>query len=665
MFAKEMVEIARRKRYFVNRVLYGLALWITVYVVWDGYRGRFGWQGSASIGLMAEFAERLFHAVSGLQYGAVFLFVPLFLCGVIASEREERTLDLLFTTRLTDREIVLGKLGSRVAVAGFLVLLTMPVLSLIMLFGGVDPLALWRMLACTLLAVLYAGAHAIYFSTITKSAMGALVRTYWWMAVWLIGVPMALLIAVPFRSLAVEQLVMSVFVLLDPLFAFALTIDGASYNNVASYLGAWFFPLAFVLPSGWSFFLLWRAVRRLRIAPTPLALMLRKIPLTSTLRHNRQARARIRAERRRLRAGRLLYLFKVRNPLWLRARQTRVYDREGYIWRIQGLAWFAAFFFVVLIPVFVHGPMGQRPLSERGAAIAFLAPVWILVAGLTAILSGTSLVGDRRRGFLDLVLMTPLTPRQIIDGTLLSVWEHVRRSYWLAFVLGLFFCLTGSCTVLGFACSMVTATLFGALIAVHGTACSLTGKTLPGALVPTVLFPLLVIIGPIFLLVIFREGSGPVLWLLSALFLSVTWCWVRRSCSAAAVGCYFLAVHLVLASLAMCWTWTSRVSPGGYPISVMNPAYMTIQPLDGDSYNPFPWFPGLKWYQPLGCYWLCLLLNFLWARRWLIRHFERLVERTDRKNGTVFGSAAIPRRFVAPKRRPHRAFSSELYGRNH
>jgi ABC-type transport system involved in multi-copper enzyme maturation permease subunit len=630
MFAKEMVEIARHKRYFVNRVLYGLALLFTVFLVWDSYRGRFGWQGTASIHVMAQFAEQLFHAVSGVQYGAVFLFVPLFLCGVIASEREEQTLELLFTTRLTDGEIVLGKLGSRVAVAALLVLLTMPVLSLIMLFGGVDPLALWRMLACTLLAVLYAGAHAIYFSTITKSAMGALVRTYWWLAVWLIGMPIVVLTLVEaLRAWVAPNLFVSVLVLLDPLLTFALSMDGSGYNMVASYLGEWFFPLAFILPSSWSFFLLWRAVRRLRLAPTPLALMLRKIPLISTFRHNRQARAKIRAERRRLRAGRLLDLFKVRNPLWLRSRQTRVYDREGYIWRIQGFAWFAAFFFVVLISVSVHGPMGQRPLSERGAAVAFLTPVWILVAALTAILSATSLVGDRRRGFLDLVLMTPLTPRQIIEGTLLSVWEHVRRSYWLAFVLGLFFCLTGSCTVLGFLCSMLTATLFGALLAVHGTACSLTAKTLPGALVPTALFLLLINIGVLFLVALFREAAGPALWVLSALFLIVAWSWIRRSCSAAAVGCYFMAVHLALASLATCWTWTGRWDE--YPIPVMNPVYMTMRPLASDLYHPFPWFPGLQWYQPLGCYWLCLLVNFLWARRWLIRNFERLVERAERR----------------------------------
>jgi ABC-type transport system involved in multi-copper enzyme maturation permease subunit len=637
MFAKEMMEIARRKRYFINRVLYGLVLLFTIFLVWDSFRGRLAWQGRTSIRMMADFAEALFHAVSGVQYGAVFLFVPLFLCGVIASEREERTLDLLFTTRLTDREIVWGKLGSRVAVIVLLLLFTLPVMSLVMLFGGVDPLSLWRMLACTLLAVLFAGSHTIYFSTVTRSAIGALVRSYWWMAVWLIGMPMAIMIPVLSTrpSLPALRFCQAVLVFLDPLFGFVLNIDGDTYNQMAAYLGAWFFPLTFVLPGGWSLYLLWRAVRRLRLAPTPFTLLLGKIPLLRTLRRDLAETDKMRARGRQRRAGRLFYWFRVRNPLWLRSRLTRVYDREGYIGRVQWLSWVVAFFFLFLLLVFE-----TRALSERGAAIAFGAPAWLAVAALTAILSGTSLVGDRRRGFLDLVLMTPLTPREIIDGTLLSAWQHVRRSYWLPCVLGLFFAMTGSCTLVGVACSIVTATLFGALLALHGTACSLTAKTLPGALVPTFLFPLLVNVGIAFLIPIFRHGSGLALWFLSAVFLIGTVLRVRRGTSAAMVGCYFMAVHLALASLATCWSMDGNREE--YPIAIMNPAFMTVRPLDGD---PTTWFPGLGsrfgWSTPLVCYWICLIVNFVWARRWLIRHFEQLVERTGK---AALAASRIPRR---------------------
>lgn len=88
----------------------------------------------------------------------------------------------------------------------------------------------------------------------------------------------------------------------------------------------------------------------------------------------------------------------------------------------------------------------------------------------------------------------------------------------------------------------------------------------------------------------------------------------------------------MLACVATCWTVTAHGDE--YPIAILNPAFMTIRPLEG---NPDGWFVtwhgGLAfrfaWYQPLGCYWVCLLINFVWARHWLIRHFDRLVERTQ------------------------------------
>src|SRR5215831_374965 len=94
VFAKEMVEIARRKRYYLNRVLYGLALLLVLYLVYENNRWR--WSIAPSIHAMAELAGHFFDASNVLQYVAAYVLVPLFVAGVIASEREERTLELLF-----------------------------------------------------------------------------------------------------------------------------------------------------------------------------------------------------------------------------------------------------------------------------------------------------------------------------------------------------------------------------------------------------------------------------------------------------------------------------------------------------------------------------------------------------------------------------------------
>ena len=116
MFAKEMVEVARRKRYFFNRVVYGLALLFGLFIIWENYYWRFQYNNRSLLQTLADMATEMFTAVVWVQYGAVYLFVPAFLCGAIASEREAHTLDLLLTTQLSDREIVLGKLSGR---AGF------------------------------------------------------------------------------------------------------------------------------------------------------------------------------------------------------------------------------------------------------------------------------------------------------------------------------------------------------------------------------------------------------------------------------------------------------------------------------------------------------------------------------------------------------------------
>jgi ABC-type Na+ efflux pump permease subunit len=104
---------------------------------------------------MAEMADGLFHAISAVQYGAVIIFVPLFLCGSVAVEREEKTLDALLLTLLKDREIVWGKLASRIPGLVLLQVASVPFLSVLPLFGGVPPGAVGLIFAATLLTLLF------------------------------------------------------------------------------------------------------------------------------------------------------------------------------------------------------------------------------------------------------------------------------------------------------------------------------------------------------------------------------------------------------------------------------------------------------------------------------------------------------------------------------
>ncbi|MCI0639880.1 MAG: hypothetical protein L0Y72_07990 [Gemmataceae bacterium] len=629
IFLKELVEMARRWRYYSTRVLYAVTLLVMLLLVWEQFRwfGRARWSFNAR----AELVLLLQMTVSIVQFAAVFLFVPMFLCGTVVGEREDQTLDLLLTTHLSDREIVLGKLASRVVAMVCLILCGLPVMSLIMLSGGgVEPEALWRTLAVIFLAILYAGSHAIYFSVISTSTLEALVRTYWWLAVWLIGVPLLAVAALDDAPRSVRMAALGVALFVNPVGAFVVAADGFSYNLMARQLGPWFFPAAFVLPAAWSLFLLWRAVVRLRQTPVPFLLRLRR---RSFVRRLAKWRDRAWAAAAKL-WGWLGQVFhplaqgipfsirhaddEKRNPLWLRARRAPVLDRTGHIRLIQRTAFGFAVSLVLLVAILHPGDIDDEETSQ-----AFVAIAWGAVAGLVALFAAISLVGERRRGFLDLVLVTPLTGREIVDGTFLVVWQHVRPLFWLPWLLAAFFCWTGASIPPGALAACLTATLFCCLLAWHGIACSLTARTVPAALVATFVLPLVLLFGAPLLIAMFEDDHGPPLWLFATLFLVATWIWSRRSLGIACVACFSSAVHLALAALASAWTYDGRHDE--FPVAAMHPGFLVASLLDDRIER---WFRDRPWFVVVECYWAALAVSILWLRYWLIRHFDRLAERT-------------------------------------
>jgi ABC-type transport system involved in multi-copper enzyme maturation permease subunit len=631
VFAKEMVEIARRKRYYVNRVIYGLALLFTMFMLWQEYGYRIErYTGGEQVRRMAEFANAIFVAVSLVQYISVYLFVPLYICGTVASEREEKTLDLLFTTHLTNRQIILGKLGSRLAALLVIIFGGLPVLSLISLFGGVDPVSLFRVFALTLLAAFWAGAHAIYFSTITKSPIGALIRTYWWMAVWLGGV--VLLVMIPVIAMKVgpphpwAMFFLSILLFLEPYFPLIPLFILDAERDYTTYLGgSWYFYAAFVIPALWSLLLVVLAIWRLKWEPVPFGYHLARLPgIREAVRSYRGWTA-ARAERKRFSPQRTWYYLNVRNPLWHRARIVRVYDREGYIGRIQWLCWIVAIFFVLLV-----GALSARELKDEAATMTFGALGWLAVAALTAVFAGSSIVGDRRRGFFDQVLVTPLSSREIIDGTLLAVWQHVRRLYWLPVVFVLCLSAIGDSTMLGALFSIATITLNLMVLAIYGVGCSLAARTFASALVATFIMPLVVNVGIVFLIPLFREAAGPVLWIMTMLFFAGSLALVQARKNVATVSLFLIMLHLAILELATFWTWTGGMRFLPYPIIAMNAGYLSMTVLDHR--DPSRWLEGgVSTLLLFPCYWLALLTTFLVMRWWLIANFETLVDRAQRR----------------------------------
>lgn len=117
-----------------------------------------------------------------LQNLLVLLFLPVYVASAIVEEKENRTLEILCLSFLTDREMVLGKLGPRLMHLGSIVLGGFPLLVFMHLWGNVDIAFLVYHEANTFLLLLTGGGICILISAQSEGVFQAITRSYSWLA---------------------------------------------------------------------------------------------------------------------------------------------------------------------------------------------------------------------------------------------------------------------------------------------------------------------------------------------------------------------------------------------------------------------------------------------------------------------------------------------------
>ncbi|GAB4504891.1 MAG: ABC transporter permease [Anaerolineales bacterium] len=125
-----------------------------------------------------EVGKAVFGTVVLLELTLVALLGPSLTSGAIAAERERQTLELLRTTLLSARSLVIGKLGSSLAFLFLLIFSALPIQSIAFLLGGVGLAEL--LVSALMLAVtaLFFCALGLFFSSILKRTTAATVSSY-------------------------------------------------------------------------------------------------------------------------------------------------------------------------------------------------------------------------------------------------------------------------------------------------------------------------------------------------------------------------------------------------------------------------------------------------------------------------------------------------------
>lgn len=601
---------------------------------------RYTAQGGWTLRALSKMAETFFLSYLWTQYVAVYVLVPFFLTGVIAGEREQKTLDLLFTTQLGNREIVFGKLGSRVVMMIMLILSGVPIVAITMLFGGVNAHTFVYALISTMLALLYTSSMAIYFSTTTKTTLGALVRTYWWLLCWILILPLVLGFCMELLihyaggmtgatnyayRLSWQEGFLVTIALLNPVAPFVLSSDSYLVGQLQRLLGPWYFFYMLIIPTLWSILMITLAIWNVRKEPAThrFVVNLRKVlstivgwlvlkPLTSRLLKILP----------RSKPDRWLW-FPVKNPFWQRARRAWVYDREQHLQRAQLGGWILAILILVLLASLESGFF-----RDRESGVFFVMWIWMGMTVITCVIAGTCLATDRRRGFFEFVLVTPLEHWEVILGTFLACWRHVKKLYMLLIVMTVFFVLTGKVHLFQALLSLLVGTLLLMLMMLQGIVCSLSARSVATALIAAFAWPAVVMILTPMFYPVFRSGGGPLLWILCLILLPASWllsCWRKNAFTVAFLQ---ISLHMSLVSLATFYLGIYD-NYGEVTILSVHPGFMTLNPMIDVQYGPAVRY-GPIWSAVVILYCTAVLINMVWLLWWCCRHYEVLSGRQEK-----------------------------------
>lgn len=141
-------------------------------------------------GIEPRFVRDLFVGLAYLQLFLVLFVSPSMTTAAISGERQRSTLDVLLATRLSTRSIILGKLYAGLYKVFMLIVASIPVFSIIYMFGGIGIVDLILFMAICMMSALLMGSIGILMSTVFKKTTAASAITYGILLFLTIGVMM-------------------------------------------------------------------------------------------------------------------------------------------------------------------------------------------------------------------------------------------------------------------------------------------------------------------------------------------------------------------------------------------------------------------------------------------------------------------------------------------
>ncbi|GMU21758.1 MAG: hypothetical protein AMXMBFR13_18470 [Phycisphaerae bacterium] len=168
---------SKRMQHLWARVAYLVVLLVVMMIMYMSASGSSG-PSSGSLADMAKSATKVFELIANLQLAMMCLLAPIFTAGAISQEKDAETFNVLLTTPLTNAQIVLGSLLSRLFFVIMLLLSGLPIFCITMLYGGVTTDQVFRSFGIAGCTAALTGALAILISVMRVGTRGTIFSFY-------------------------------------------------------------------------------------------------------------------------------------------------------------------------------------------------------------------------------------------------------------------------------------------------------------------------------------------------------------------------------------------------------------------------------------------------------------------------------------------------------
>lgn len=442
VFAREVVIAPRRKHLYIARTAYVSSLLVLMSTAWLVLTGT---QLVRDVGDIARFGAIVFQILVPLQLALAVFFSATLAASAVAREKDRRTLLLLLLTNLSNGELVLGKLLASLLQMLVMLAAGLPLFLLAALLGGVSFGQIGRAVAVTAASMLVCGSLGSTLALWREKTFQAIAMTVLILVLWLVvgelvaaGVFGQTLAGIPATAWAIA--VSPWQAILEATRPYTLATPSLGPLGTPIYLFLVVSAAIAVALDGLAVAMvrLWNASREdgpLRSEEELSQPLLvtgdaqhGKTPArpgrdVETLEGANLPKASVALARQ---AGQTRRVWD--NPVLWREIRTWAYGRRILVIRLAYLGLFT------LAAAMLHGMMQGGTLTLVQGAMA-VVPLLLLSLVLVNAQAVTSLTAERDTRALDLLLVTDLTPKEIVFGKLGGILYNTKEMILLPMLL--------------------------------------------------------------------------------------------------------------------------------------------------------------------------------------------------------------------------------------